>query len=260
MGPEGRPISLVPVTWNATDGFPILGSSPINGAGQFDWNGGDLPCSASRNTPQTFPQGGDDFNSTTLSPRWAWSYQPRPGYWSLSELPGYLRLKAFKQLTAGNFHTTGNMLVQRYFRSISIRITVKISFENFATGQVGGVAHWAAGASYSYLSVLMPDATAFDPQLLYASSGASNVTVTIPKGDMVVYFRSVANYTGTQTFSYSFDGNVYTAIGSSYTLTYNDYRGSMIALFTYNNLKSAGAMDVDSFEYCFDHGFGLNCS
>lgn len=251
----------MPVTWNATDGFPILGPDPINGAGQFDWNGGTLPCSASKSTPETFPQGGDNFTSTTLHPRWAWSYQPRPGYWSLTELPGYLRLKAFKQLTVGNFHKTGNMLVQRYFRSNSIQITVKISFANFAAGQIGGVAHWAAGASYAYLSVLMPEtATSFTPQLLYASSGANNATATVPKGQTSVYFRSVANYAGTQKFSYSFDGSTYTALGSSYTLASNDYRGSMIALFTYNNLKTAGAMDVDSFEYCFDHGFGLKCS
>ena len=152
------------------------------------------------------------------------------------------------------------MLVQRYLRSNSIRITVKISFANFAAGQIGGVAHWAAGASYAYLSVLMPEsATTFTPQLLYASSGASNATATIAAGETVVYFRSIADYAGTQTFSYSFDGSKYTDIGSSYTLTYHDYRGSLIALFTYNNLKTAGTLDIDSFEYCFDHGFGLKC-
>jgi hypothetical protein len=107
----------------------------------------------------------------------------------------------------------------------------------------------------------MPETvTAFTPQLLYASSGADNATATVPKGQTSVYFRSVANYAGTQKFSYSFDGSTYTALGSSYTLASNDYRGSMIALFTYNNLETAGAMDVDSFEYCFDHGLGLKCA
>lgn len=258
MGPEGRPLHLLPVTWG-TDGFPILGVQPINGAGQFTWNGGTLPCSGTTSTtPKSYPQGSDDFNSNVLSPRWTFSYQPRAGFWSLTEKPGFLRLKAFKQLQAGNFHKTGNMLTQKYFRSNSIRLTTKISIASFATGQVGGMAHWAANHGYSFIAVSIP-AGSTTPQLLWSQTGATDVTATIPKGTVNVWFRSVADYAGTQTFSYSFDGVTFKGLGSSYTLAYYQYRGSMINLFTYNNVAETGAMDVDSFEYCFDHGWGLQC-
>lgn len=263
-GPEGRPLSLVPVTWNNTDGFPILGVNPINGGGQFDWNGGATPCNVSSDiASQKFPQGSDNFSSPILHPRWSWSYQPRPGFWSLTDVPGSMRLKAFKQLIVSDFSTTGNMLFQRFFRSNSIQVTVQISFASFATGQVGGLAHWADNFSYSFLGISM--SASGNPEIIFSQNSTSNTitsntTIPVPSlAGTTVYVRSVADYGCNQEFSYSFDGKTFTGLGQNYTLTNYEYRGDMIVLFTYNNAQEAGAMDITNFEYCFDHGWGLQC-
>lgn len=256
-GPEGRPVALLPVTWGS-DGFPILGTNPIDGAGQMNWNGGALPCTAKATTTKTYPQGSDNFTSTTLSPRWAWDYQPRQAFWSLTENPGFMRLKAFKQLVAGNFEKTGNMFFQRYLRSITTRMTGKISFANFAAGQIGGMAHWCPGLSYAALQVLSPIDGA-SPQLLYSATGSSNITISIPSKTTVAWFRSEVTYDRTQKFSYSWNGKTFYEVGNNYSLVVADIRGNPITFFTYNNHQEKGMMDIDSFEYCFDHGWGLEC-
>ncbi|WP_202970902.1 integrase core domain-containing protein [Saccharothrix sp. ALI-22-I] len=45
---------------------------------------------------------GDLFTDTRLKPQREWHYQPRADRWSLTERPGFLRLKAFAPLVADN--------------------------------------------------------------------------------------------------------------------------------------------------------------
>ena len=242
IGPEGRPLCLLPVTWNETTGFPALGADPTDGDGQMTWGGGVPSCHIHNSTSHIYTQGSDNFNSPTLDLQWTWNYQPRAGYWSLSERPGYLRLRAWKQLTPGNFDKTGNMLIQKSLRSIQIRIAAKISFSGFVTGQIGGLAHWAPVLSFSSIGIYQPTTAAnttesLDRQILVQTTGSPNVTTPVAAGVQEVWFRSHAAYNEIQGFEYSFDETMWTSLGGNYTLTYNDYRGSLIALFTYDNVR-----------------------
>jgi len=100
-GHLGRLPHLQPVKWvddwpvfgNA--GWPVLtGRKPAVGAG----------------TPIHHPQTSDAFDAPGLAPQWQWNHNPVPAAWSLTERPGWLRLKG---LPADDLEHARNTLTQK---------------------------------------------------------------------------------------------------------------------------------------------------
>jgi xylan 1,4-beta-xylosidase len=80
----GRETFLAPVRWE--DGWPIV--SPGTGRIEFSYSVPDLPeCH--------WPTASacDNFDQPVLAPQWNFLRTPRDEFWSLSERPGYLRLR-----------------------------------------------------------------------------------------------------------------------------------------------------------------------
>jgi beta-xylosidase len=129
----GRGASLLPVTW--TNGWPAAGQVGADGIG-------NMVSTAAKPVlgyPITAPQTDDDFSSPILGPQWEWFFQPRPDQWSLTERPGFLRLRAFKPLAAGDLSKTGNVLTQRPLGAAHNVATVAIDISNMADGQIAGL-------------------------------------------------------------------------------------------------------------------------
>jgi beta-xylosidase len=85
---QGRPQFLEPVTWK--DGWPIIGKDVDgDGIGEPVWQE-RKPIAG---YPITAPQTDDEFASDKLGPQWEWNHNPRHERWSLTERPGWLRLK-----------------------------------------------------------------------------------------------------------------------------------------------------------------------
>lgn len=80
----GRETFLVPVHWE--DGWPIV--SPGTGRVEFTYPIPDLPEEAWPAEP-----GRDDFDASSLAHCWCFLRTPREAFWSLTERPGYLRLR-----------------------------------------------------------------------------------------------------------------------------------------------------------------------
>jgi alpha-N-arabinofuranosidase len=80
----GRETFLVPVRWE--NGWPIV--SPGTGRVEFTYPVPDLPEETWPSDPSR-----DDFNGSTLAYCWCFLRTPREDFWSLSERPGYLRLR-----------------------------------------------------------------------------------------------------------------------------------------------------------------------
>jgi alpha-N-arabinofuranosidase len=79
----GRETYLCPVTWHE-DGFPVFGD-----AGRLELeHATHLPLEPSLESASR-----DDFTDETLAPHWNHLRDPNPSTYSLSERPGYLRLK-----------------------------------------------------------------------------------------------------------------------------------------------------------------------
>jgi hypothetical protein len=50
-------------------------------------------------------------------------------------------------------------------------------------------------------------------------------------------------------FSFSLDGETFTAFGPPYRLSWGNYRGDRIGLYTFNAKADAGCVDVDYLHY-----------
>jgi hypothetical protein len=238
---EGRTLCLLPVTW--VNGWPIIGAVGSDGIGSMVW-GGKVPAGGAAGAPLDALPGvvtSDDFSSSSLKMPWEWYYQPRADKWSLTERPGFLRLRAFAPLATNNLTKVGNTLTQRTLRTLRCTATVKLDLAGLADGQHAGLSHYAA--TYAGLGVARAGTT---------NTITLNVNGTLTTGAQItqatVWIRSTWDVNGVSQFSYSLDGLTFTNVGSTYQMTWGGYRGDRIGIFTYNP-KGTGYVDVDSFEY-----------
>ncbi|KOV61409.1 hypothetical protein ADL01_31130 [Streptomyces sp. NRRL WC-3618] len=239
---EGRPLSLLPVTW--VDGWPILGSVGADGIGNMVWTG-QVPAGGTPGLPVDALPGvvtSDLFTDTRLKPQWEWYYQPRATHWSLTERPGCLRLKAFAPLAANNLTKVGNTLTQRVLRTAGGgTVTVRLELAGLADGQHAGLSHYAS--AYAGLGVRRSGTT---------TTIVNNVNGSLTDGPVItqnaVWLRTSWTVNGVSQFSYSLDGSTFTSFGGTYQLTWAGYRGDRIGLYTYNP-NGTGYVDVDSVRY-----------
>lgn len=236
---EGRPASLLPVTWK--DGWPILGEVGDDGIGRMVWTG-KKPVAGG---PSLVPQSDDDFSSPRLGVQWEWNYQPRAGKWSLTERRGWLRLHAWKPLRHDDLKTAGNTLTQRTMRTRRNAATVVLDPAGMADGQVAGLCHYTR--NYATIAVRRENG------VLTIETARDR---TIPRGPAVsakpLWLRSEWGLDGLCRFSFSTDGKSFTTLGEPYQFGWNDYRGERIGLFSYNNSGEAGHADFGSFTYQYD--------
>jgi alpha-N-arabinofuranosidase len=80
----GRETFLAPVRWE--DGWPIVG--PGSGRVERTYSAPDLPEQRWPSAPAC-----DHFDTPSLAPCWNFLRTPRDPFWSLSERPGFLRLR-----------------------------------------------------------------------------------------------------------------------------------------------------------------------
>lgn len=234
----GRIASLLPVHWN--DGWPIIGQVGPDGIGTMVWQA----AKPTNKHPVQTPQSSDDFDKTVLSPQWEWNYQPRDEMWSLTEKPGYLRLKAFRPLTTDNLLTAGNTLTQRCFRTNRSEVIVKINIKNMVDGQKAGLCHYSQ--TYAMLGVTQSGKS----RNVEFQTNKEKITGPIIKGKDV-WIKSVWGGDGKSQFSYSTDGKKFTQFGEAYQLQWGYYRGSRIGIYCFNNITDTGYIDVDKFIYSY---------
>ena len=101
-GGIGRVPILMPCTW--VDGWPILGDK-----------NGEVPVTITKavdsNASKRGIVGSDDFSSDKLSLYWQWNHNPINDKWSLTERPGYMRLRTNR--IVDNVFLAPNTLTQR---------------------------------------------------------------------------------------------------------------------------------------------------
>ena len=237
---EGRPASLLPVTW--TDGWPVIGKVGPDGIGKMVWT----ERKPLQNGPTLVPQSDDDFSGPQLGVQWEWNYQPRAEKWSLSARSGWLRLNAWKPLRPDNLKLAGNTLTQRVMRSARNVVTVELDPAGMADGQVAGLCHY--NRNYGTIAIRREQGalfieTARNQAILRGPAINKNATLKL---------RSEWGLDGLCRFSYSMDGKTFTSLGEPYQFGWADYRGERIGLFSYNNAGDAGYADFRSFTYRYD--------
>lgn len=231
---DGRPCNLLPVIWK--EEWPIVKGEKSEG--RMIWQGLKKPFPE---TVRTVPETSDDFNKSSLGHQWMWNFQPRDGFWSLQERPGYLRLYAFRPLVENRIETAGNTLLQRNYRYVKNNAVAKFDLSGMEEGQNLGLLH-AAGSFYVGIGVSAEDGKRI---VKYMTDKITEVICEIPRNCNNIWFKSNWDFEFMNHFSYSLDGVSYREAGDKAKLMGKDYRGDYIGFFNYNNKSDNGYVDID---------------
>ncbi len=232
----GRCMSLLPVTW--IDDWPIIGETRDGEPGKMVL-AGRIPVPG---LPVTRPQSSDGFDKPTLGPQWEWNHHPRMDRWSLTDRPGFLRLKAFRPLRPDDLMTAGNTLTQRCFRTPANVAVAKFDLTGMADGQRAGLCHFAK--SHSALGVVQDRSIR---RIEYRHNGKLSEGPEISGNHL--WLRSSWGLDGKSQYAFSLDGETFTPFGDGYQLSWGHYRGDRIGLYCFNNEAEVGSIDVDFLDY-----------
>ena len=244
-GGIGRVPCLMDVTWK--DGWPMLGDSD-----------GRIPNDVSRGHPDLSGiAGSDDFGARELSLLWQWNHNPLEGAWSLSERPGWLRLKARHK--AENIFFARNTLTQRMIGPACTG-EIRMDVSKMKDGDRAGFAAFQSDSAL--LSVVMADGrrrlvmseekSVFDNNRRIAKT-ESVERASVPLASDVVYMRIRADFRPGQDWAeldWSLDGKSWHRIGPRVGMHFDWQRffvGTRFALFCYSAAPSGGSVDIDCF-------------
>lgn len=238
-GAVGRVPYLVPVKWE--DGWPVLG---VDGKVPDTLN---LPASKGLVPGIVAP---DEFARRPGEPAlplvWQWNHNPDNTHWSLTERPGYLRLKTGR--VDASLLEARNSLTQRTFGP-ECAGSVALDVSHLQDGDVAGLA--VLQRRYGFAGVKM---TGNDKSLVMVSA-ESNTPVevqTVPLAQNNVFLKIECDYRARADkafFYYSLDGVTWTAMGKPLQMVYTlpHFMGYRFALFNFATKSAGGFADFDYF-------------
>jgi beta-xylosidase len=228
-GAYGRVVHLEPMTW--VNDWPVIGSDP-NGDGIGNPVSTHAKPAVGASYPVQTPQTSDVFDSDTLGPQWQWYANSQPGWMSLSENKGALRLHSVSLPSATpDYKLAPNLLLQKLCAD-SFTATVKAIFHLQITGERSGII--VVGGTYSLLAVTKK------ADGLYISNSAVESSSDAKLKDSTVYLRlSITGPSAACKFSYSLDGRNFISFGSAFTATKVKWIGAKFGLFASKPFSSA---------------------
>lgn len=246
-GGVGRVPCLVPCKW--IDGWPILGDDE-----------GKIPNDYSK---EYFSfngiVGSDEFESDKLNLYWQWNHNPEPSAWSLSERPGFLRLKTSR--IVDNVFVAPNTLTQR-MTGPRCSASVCIDFSKMKEGDVAGFSAYNGDSGVLAIEKAKKGAeivASYQKTIFGENHDIKNVEIVDVERHQIsgniVYFRIDADFENAKDEAimyYSTDGTNWNKIGQTIKLVF-DYRrmfmGSKYAIFNYSTKRLGGYIDVDWFHF-----------
>ena len=258
-GGVGRVLTLMPCRW--INGWPMLG----------DENGKvpDTVRALKNGEPKTGIVKSDDFENSKLGLHWQWNHNPIDNAWSLTERPGFLRLKTSRVVP--NIYLAPNSLTQRMMGPTS-SASVCIDLSHLKDGDCAGFA--AFNSDSGLLTVkkkgkrLVLEMAEQKVELTEREKAVTSVEEQIIESVELkqnkIWLRIDADFrpmkehqgmmpgTDLATFYYSLDGEQWTKIGSDYKMGFDWRRffmGSKFTLFCYATKKAGGYADFDYFSF-----------
>ncbi len=257
LGAFGRFPNLLPVTWQ--DGWPVVAEGKRPPVSFVD----KVPRPRIQNNPSTqkvLPTS-DDFCGKELGMQWQWNHNPVPLAWSLTEHPGWLRLK-----TTGisqELHQAQGMLTQRIFADPERPSlgTVRVDVKDLKEGDRAGICIFQD--PYAYICVEKTSSKGRTKgsayQLVWRQDKVRNagrdfeaaekvLPIKLKKG--IVYLRGAIKYGENKAhFLYSLDGKKWEPFGGETPQTFNlsVFVGSRFGIFCYATKQAGGYADFDWF-------------
>jgi beta-xylosidase len=258
-GGVGRVLTLSPCRW--IDGWPMLGDEE-----------GKVPTlmrPLKSGEPEKHIVCADDFSSEKLGLHWQWNHNPVNTAWSLTERPGWLRLKTNRVVP--NLYLAPNTLTQR-MEGPTCSGAVKIDVSKMKDGDCAGFAAfndetraWVIKKLGSRTILELADLSVKLSQKDKEVTDVSEKTIeqidlSGKKVDRTkIWLRIDADFRPGQhdkaTFYYSLDGQEWNKVGNDYQMRFDWQRffmGSKFGIFCYATKKKGGYIDVDEFSYHVD--------
>ncbi|WP_300792936.1 glycoside hydrolase 43 family protein [uncultured Bacteroides sp.] len=251
MWPLGRCPYLVPCTWDG--GWPVMGDE-----------NGDVPreMEVPVNTGNLFPRSevlvNDDFDSEKLGLTWQWNHNPDNSLWSLTERPGYMRLKTRRVMADADdiFHAPNTLTQRTIGDKCSGWISIDVS--NMKDGDRAGLSVFGF---YGGLVEVVKENGKYELSMSRYNQkivGGKETNVrediddTVELTQDVVYLKADCDFVSSKAiFYYSLDGYKWNRIGGETTLIYTlmHFTGYRFGIFNYATQSSGGYVDIDYFEY-----------
>ena len=260
LGALGRFPNLLPVAWEK--GWPVVAGGVRPPVSFVD----RITAPSNQNNQKALPTS-DDFSQQTLGMQWQWNHNPVPSAWSLTERPGWLRLKTTGVVQ--ELHQAQGMLTQRIFANPyrASTGTVRLDVSNLKEGDRAGICIFQdpyamlcverTGEGYQLLWQEKTIALGPSPNLSLVGRGENTDAKTIYpspyKGEVgkgSVYLRASIRYGENKArFFYSLDGKTWEAFGGETQQSFNlsVFVGSRFGIFCYATKQNGGYADFDWF-------------
>ena len=248
----GRAPMLMPCTW--IDGWPMLG----------DENGKvpEIMQKPVQGQPVKGITNSDGFDASELKLCWQWNHNPVDDAWSLTERPGYLRLKTNK--VSPTLYTARNTITQR-MEGPQCSGTVALDLKGMKVGDRAGFSAFNSDAAVmsvecrqdgKYL-VLTEESVILHPRTKAIIDVRREFVDEVALKKDKIYLRIDADFRPGDTRDiaklwYSFDNKNWKRIGNDYKMKFDWQRffmGTKFAIFNYATVENGGYVDVDYFSY-----------
>ncbi len=258
-GGVGRVLTLMPCRW--INGWPMLG----------DENGKvpDTMRPLVSGQPTKSIVNSDDFSDAKLGLHWQWNHNPIDEAWSLTERPGWLRLKTNRIVP--NLFEAPNTLTQR-MEGPTCSGAIVMDLSKMKDGDCAGLSafngdsgvltikkegkRWILSMTEQSVSLTDREKRVTDVKI------TEKETIELKQKKIWLRvdgdFRPFKDNDGVKiggdmaTFYYSLDGEQWVKIGSDFKMRF-DYRrffmGTKFGIFCYATKKNGGYVDVDEFKY-----------
>ena len=258
-GGVGRVLTLMPCRW--INGWPMLG----------DENGKvpDTMRPLVSGQPTKSIVNSDDFSDAKLGLHWQWNHNPIDEAWSLTERPGWLRLKTNRVVP--NLFEAPNTLTQR-MEGPTCSGAIVMDLSKMKDGDCAGLSafngdsgvltikkegkRWILSMTEQSVSLTDREKRVTDVKI------TEKETIELKQKKIWLRvdgdFRPFKDNDGVKiggdmaTFYYSLDGEQWVKIGSDFKMRF-DYRrffmGTKFGIFCYATKKNGGYVDVDEFKY-----------
>ena len=258
-GGVGRVLTVMPCRW--INGWPMLG----------DENGKvpDTVRALKSGEPKTAIVKADDFSSDKLGLHWQWNHNPIDKAWSLTERPGFLRLKTNRVVSS--IYLAPNTLTQR-MEGPTCSGAIVMDLSKMKDGDCAGLAAFNSDTGALTIKKKGKKLILEMEELKVALSDRDKEVTDVEQktiesitlNSTKIWLRIDADFrplkehkgfmpgTDLATFYYSLDGKEWTKIGSDYRMGFDWRRffmGQKFGIFCYATKKAGGYVDIDEFQY-----------
>lgn len=261
-GGVGRVLTLSPVRW--IDGWPMLGDE--------NYKVPDIMRPYKSGQPVKGIVLPDEFENTQLGLNWQWNHNPVDHAWSLTERPGYLRLKSSRIVP--NLYLAPNTLTQR-MEGPACSGYICMDLSKLKDGDCTGLSAFNGDSGVLTIKKkgkkLILEMSEQKVTLTEREKAVTNVeeklietvdlTQLVNAKQPMIWLRLDGEFRpngrrgghDAANFFYSLDGEQWTQVGTRNYRMIFDYRrffmGTKFGIFYYATQKTGGYVDVDYFKY-----------